>query len=497
MQTETNPDLEEIGPEYKVIKKIGTGAYSSVWDAIRVSTGRKVAIKKETDIFEDLVDCKRLLREVKLLRRLQHPNVVKLIDLFIQPKASFSDFNTIYLVLEIADASLATILKSKLHLDPRQVRKIMYNLMIGLNYVHSAGVLHRDIKPGNLLINKDCSVRICDFGLARSIVGMQSPEFDDPDEQSESSSSSSSSSDEEMPEVPTVMEPAPTPPPPEAKKTRKSIKGKQRVSISAAATQDAESIAKTIVAGSTLTVPQTTKMQISPKMDVLPAIEEKKDATRRLTTHVVTRWYRAPEVILMQGDYGAPIDVWSAGCIFAELLSMIKENMPLEKERTPLFPGTSCLLLSPYNNAPGGRKSILSVASTDQLCVIINTLGPLSEEDMEFVHDQGVADSLKMLAAPAHKVSFEEKYPASGKDAADLLRRMLAFNPARRISVEECLAHPYFSPARSQSFETRASVPVALDFENEKRLDEKRLRQLFEEEFLYYRAEKDRQAMHT
>ena len=68
---------------------------------------------------------------------------------------------------------------------------------------------------------------------------------------------------------------------------------------------------------------------------------------RQLTGHVVTRWYRAPEVILLEKGYTAAIDVWSTGCIFAELLEMVKENYPTYLDRTPLFPGTCCFPLSP------------------------------------------------------------------------------------------------------------------------------------------------------
>lgn len=68
---------------------------------------------------------------------------------------------------------------------------------------------------------------------------------------------------------------------------------------------------------------------------------------RELTGHVVTRWYRAPELILLEKDYGEAIDVWSIGCIFAELLSMLKENAPTFMDRKPLFPGQSCFPLSP------------------------------------------------------------------------------------------------------------------------------------------------------
>jgi len=65
----------------------------------------------------------------------------------------------------------------------------------------------------------------------------------------------------------------------------------------------------------------------------------RKNLKRELTGHVVTRWYRAPELILLEKDYGEAIDIWSIGCIFGELLSMMKENAPIFLDRKPLFPG--------------------------------------------------------------------------------------------------------------------------------------------------------------
>ena len=71
---------------------------------------------------------------------------------------------------------------------------------------------------------------------------------------------------------------------------------------------------------------------------------------KELTGHVVSRWYRAPEIILLDKQYGAPIDVWALGCIFAELLGMMKENVETPTDRKPFFPGQSCFPLSPSKN---------------------------------------------------------------------------------------------------------------------------------------------------
>jgi mitogen-activated protein kinase 1/3 len=81
----------------------------------------------------------------------------------------------------------------------------------------------------------------------------------------------------------------------------------------------------------------------------------RKNMKRELTGHVVTRWYRAPELILLEKEYGPPIDVWSIGCIFAELLGMMKESAATYLDRKPLFPGKSCFPLSPDKSAKEGK----------------------------------------------------------------------------------------------------------------------------------------------
>jgi mitogen-activated protein kinase 1/3 len=90
----------------------------------------------------------------------------------------------------------------------------------------------------------------------------------------------------------------------------------------------------------------------------------RKNMKRVLTGHVVTRWYRAPELILLEKDYGEAIDVWAVGCIFAELLTMMKENVPNCLERKPLFPGNSCFPLSPDSN-PNLKRNGFPVSTND------------------------------------------------------------------------------------------------------------------------------------
>jgi mitogen-activated protein kinase 1/3 len=123
--------------------------------------------------------------------------------------------------------------------------------------------------------------------------------------------------------------------------------------------------------------------------------EVRKNMKRELTGHVVTRWYRAPELILLEKDYGPAIDMWSVGCIFAELLGMMKESAPTYMDRKPLFPGKSCFPLSPDKHVKEERGGF-PFSKNDQLAVIFEVIGTPNEEDKSYVTD---AKALEYLGA--------------------------------------------------------------------------------------------------
>ena len=138
--------------------------------AIHKPSGTKVAIKKMDGVFEDEIDCKRILREVDLLRKLDNPYVIEIFDM-LEPKNP-DTFDTVYIVLRLSESDLKKVIKSAIHLQIKHISTVVYNLLCALKYLHSADVIHRDLKPANVLINEDCSVQICDFGLSRSLVGV-------------------------------------------------------------------------------------------------------------------------------------------------------------------------------------------------------------------------------------------------------------------------------------------------------------------------------------
>ncbi|KAI8595187.1 kinase-like domain-containing protein [Dissophora ornata] len=228
MPTHSFPVLNQqfiVDTKYQFIREIGQGAYGVVCAAKNTQTGEDVAIKKVTKVFEKAILAKRALREVKLLRHFSgHENITSILDMDI---TNVQDFNEIYLVQELMEADLHQIIRSEQPLTDAHFQYFIYQICRGLKYIHSANVLHRDLKPGNLLVNADCELKICDFGLARG--------FSD----------------------------------------------------------DAES------------------------------------NVGFMTEYVATRWYRAPEIMLSFQSYTKAIDMWSVGCIFAEMLG----GKPLFKGR--------------------------------------------------------------------------------------------------------------------------------------------------------------------
>ncbi|KAG7399684.1 hypothetical protein PHYBOEH_008191 [Phytophthora boehmeriae] len=340
-----NGQMFTLDVRYHLVKSIGNGAYGAVIAVKDVmNDGENLAVKKITNIFEDLVDAKRILREVRLLHHFNHKNITHLMDLV--PPPSRKQFNDMYIITDLMETDLHQVIYSMQPMSDDHVKYFLYQMLCALHHIHSAGVLHRDMKPSNILLNANCDLKVCDFGLARGGVSMSS-----------------------------------------------AIGGVRRESL-----QPGE-----------------------------------------LTEYVVTRWYRAPEIMLNCLHYSTAIDVWAVGCIFAEMLL-----------REPLFPGNDYL---------------------HQLKLIIKFLGTPKQEDIDFVKNTKALRFLTKLAISKPK-KWHDVFASSGaavavsSEAIDLLSKMLLFNPEKRISVDAALRHPYLSTffdendlVRSQPFDFSFDLP--------------------------------------
>ena len=155
-----------VVPErYVDLQAIGVGAYGCVCSANDSLTGYKVAVKKLARPFQSLIHAKRTFRELRLLKHMHHENVIGLLDVF-SPDENSESFQNLYLVTHLMGADLHNIVRVQ-KLTDDHVQFILYQLLRGLKYIHSAGIIHRDLKLANIAVNEDVELRILDFGLAR------------------------------------------------------------------------------------------------------------------------------------------------------------------------------------------------------------------------------------------------------------------------------------------------------------------------------------------
>ncbi|PWN26759.1 Pkinase-domain-containing protein [Jaminaea rosea] len=289
---------------YQKIEKVGEGTYGVVYKARDLTpqgNGRIVALKKIRLEAEDEGVPSTAIREISLLKELKNENIVRLYDIIHQE-------SKLYLVFEFLDLDLKkymdNVAGSSDGLGPDIVRKFTFQLMRGIYYCHAHRILHRDLKPQNLLIDKAGNLKLADFGLARAFG--------------------------------------------------------------------------------------------------IPL--------RTYTHEVVTLWYRAPEVLLGSRHYSTAIDMWSVGCIFAEMAM-----------KSPLFPGDS---------------------EIDEIFRIFRTLGTPTENDWPGVKS---LPDYKASFPQWAGVSLAKAVPSLDAAGLELLRGMLVYDPAGRISAKRGLGHEYFA----------------------------------------------------
>lgn len=285
---------------YQKMEKIGEGTYGIVYKARDRVTSEIIALKKIRLEAEDEGIPSTAIREISLLKELQHPNIVRLYDVVHTE-------HKLTLVFEFLDQDLKKYLDvCDSGLEIPILKSFLYQLLTGVAYCHHHRVLHRDLKPPNLLINREGQLKLADFGLARAFG--------------------------------------------------------------------------------------------------IPV--------RSYTHEVVTLWYRAPDILMASRKYSTPVDIWSVGCIFAEMAN-----------GRPLFAGTS---------------------ESDQLDKIFRLLGSPSVSDYPGIVDlpEYKPDLIPRYSQPRNGLS--SLVPTLDASGVDLLSRMLQYDPAKRVTAQKALEHPYF-----------------------------------------------------
>lgn len=156
----------------------------------------------------------------------------------------------------------------------------------------------------------------------------------------------------------------------------------------------------------------------------------KSDDSSLLTSYVATRWYRAPELLLASTHYTKAVDMWAVGCILGELLG-----------GTPMFPGSSVM---------------------NQLDKIIEITGRPTAEDIESIDSPYASTMLESLPLTCRPKPLSELYPTAPPEALDLLKKLLQFNPKKRITAAEAIKHPYFSQFHDESQEPICETPIRI-----------------------------------
>lgn len=298
-----------MNTKYEKIEKIGEGTYGVVYKAKDLQSNCLVALKRiRLDSEEEGVPC-TAIREISLLKELRHDNIVKLFDVVHSERK-------LTLVFEFLEMDLKKYMERHNNdLDAATIQHFMRDMLRGIAYCHSRSVLHRDLKPQNLLISREKELKLADFGLGRAFG--------------------------------------------------------------------------------------------------IPV--------KKYTHEVVTLWYRSPDVLLGSTNYGTPVDMWSVGCIFAEMAT-----------GSPLFAGKN---------------------DADQLLRIFQFLGTPSKDVWPSMHDYPNAHNLlsKVDFLQNHVAQCEELFRQTpgfqklGPEGIDLLRGLLQYEPTARMSAVDALRHPYFN----------------------------------------------------
>ncbi|KAL6509437.1 Cyclin-dependent kinase F-1 [Orobanche gracilis] len=400
----------EITSKYEILERVGSGAYSDVYRGRRRSDSLSVALK-------EVHDYQSAFREIDSLQILQScPNVVVLHEYF------WSEDDDAVLVLEYLTTDMASVIKTAKKrwdngISVGEVKRWMVQILCGVDACHRNSIVHRDLKPSNLLISGDGVLKIADFGQARILLppGLVA---DDAYNHFSGQPSSIQAILDQPPDVDPTLESNSI----QEHAELGSEKFGADLNVNFGSDIDGESMSR--------------------------------DGNGLLTSCVGTRWFRAPELLYGSTSYGLEIDLWSLGCIFAELLSL-----------EPIFPG---------------------ISDIDQLGRFFSVLGNLTEDvwpGCVQLPDFKIISFLKVENPTGLEACLRNRSP----DDVLIVKQLLCFDPASRATAMELLGDKYFSeeplpvplselriPSKIESHDEDSSVEWndRMDFESDSDFDD-------------------------
>ena len=309
----------------------------------------------------------------------------------------------VFLVMEYFESDLAELISlgSKSGITEMHIVMILYNILCALKFLHSANILHRDIKPSNILVNKLCQVKICDFGISRTLP--------------ESCVGKGSGN---------------------SKRIRDSIL-KQNLSK-----RMSEQEIRAII--------EKTAKKNNSASTILKEV-------RCLSSHVGSRWYRAPEISILAKRYDQASDMWGIGCCLYEMLTLTTN---FNSKSRVLFRGDSCRPLSPYKGQNDCEKSSLS--KNDQIVITLNNLAKLTPSDLMFTKKKDAVDYLLSLSSDNMTQIYTQKIQGANEQLIDLLKSLIQLNPYFRKSAGECLKNQVFDEIRQPQNECSAPSKIKI-----------------------------------
>jgi len=383
----------EVGERYELVRKLGGGSYGEVCLAWDTELEAHVALKKVPNVLQSHEYAKRVLREVCILRRVRHPNIIALLDAFLKDSSagpfSFiggrlrSTAMDLYLAMEFAEGG--DLFEMRGQLTETEVAQLLRQLLNAVSFLHSHHIFHRDLKTANLILGRHSRVvKLCDFGLARLVN----------DQFSDDSGADASCMEEAESDTPR----------------------------------------------------QLYKEGFTPFTQHVPG-PHGYGLHAPLTGKVCTPSYRAPEVVMGQdcGDYSAAIDMWAVGCILGELLQrqMVSAGGITPKLQVqPLFHLTGAVKTPTLTEDPFTSNSNKNKLVRAELHAIFDVIGTPSWASINMLPGRNWSHYLQKL--PGTPSSLHHRFHGCSLEAVDLLHRMLTFNPKERCTAEEALAHVYF-----------------------------------------------------